>query len=211
MMDLIENGIIARLKLANSTPGLLGYTLKSIDSYGEQLASENLKGVITNLPAVWVTFLGAQKVAGEDDCQWSARFVVIAAHRNARNEKASRLGAGDDVGVYQIANDIRGLLNSEQLGLAIDGLDPQAIRLIKSPVLARQMVNVLAVEFLTGWYEGASFEKPELIAAANAAHEDDPDWVPRRQVGNFTTFNVAWGPPVPTDVNQTITLPQEAP
>jgi len=210
-MDLIENAIIARLKLANGAAGVLGYTLRSINSYGEQLASENLKQVINSLPAVWVTFLGAQRVAGEDDHQWSARFVVIAAHRNARNEKASRLGAAGEVGVYQIANDIRGLFNGHRLGLAIDDLSPNAIRLIKSPVLAQNMVNVLAVEFETGWYEGADFEAPALITAENASHAEDPDWVARRQLGDFTTFNVAWGPPVPSDVEQTITLPQEAP
>ena len=209
MMGEIENAMIKRLKLANGVAGLLGYTLRSIESYGEQLRSDKVKTVANTTPAVWVTFLGAQKIAGEDDHVWQARFAVIAAHKNARNEAASRLGAGDEVGVYQIANDVRGLFNGHSLGLAIGGLDPQAIRLIKSPELAQSMVNVLAVEFLTDWYEEDAFEAPGMIAAENAARADEPGYVPRRQLGDFANFNVKWEPPVPSDTGDSITVPQE--
>ena len=209
MMGEIENAMVKRLKLANGVAGLLGYTLRSIESYGEQLRSDKVKTVANTTPAVWVTFLGAQKIAGEDDHVWQARFAVIAAHKNARNEAASRLGAGDEVGVYQIANDVRGLFNGHSLGLAIGGLDPQAIRLIKSPELAQSMVNVLAVEFLTDWYEGVGFEAPGLITAENAARAGEPGYVPRRQLGDFANFNVKWEPPVPSDTGDSITVPQE--
>lgn len=210
MMGEIENAMIARLRLATKVDGLLGYRIPTIDSYGEELGSETLRLQVATLPSVWFTFMGAE-ATGDDDQAWSGRFVAVAAAGNARNERASRLGAAGAVGVYQIAKDLRGLFKGHQLGLPIEPLTARSIRLIKSPILVKNGVNVLAVEFVTGWYEGAEFEAPALITAENEAHEGDPDWIVRRQLGDFTTFNVKWEPPVPSDVEQTIDLSQEAP
>lgn len=191
MIGLIENAIIARLKAASDT-GLLGYKLRTIESYGGQFADEERLNKLIQYPAAYVVFLG-DKPAGEIGYadQLGATFAVIVAARNVRNEAATRHGDGGEVGTYQMIKDVRGLLKRQDFGLDIGGLTLGPARSLFSGTIETHRVSVFAVEFAT------TYSDAEDIDTAASGLDD------------FRTFHVNWDVPPIGNVAPTGELPDD--
>jgi phage gp37-like protein len=112
MIGTIENSIIGRIS-GVSESGALGYRFRQIKTYGGELRDQQARAGIKDVPAAWLAFDGADTVAGKTTNAYThmlGRFVLLIAVENLRNEQAARHGAHGDVGAYQIAVDMAGLL-----------------------------------------------------------------------------------------------------
>lgn len=149
MISQIETAIITAVKTAAG----MSY-LKSIDSYGGQF-DEDIAEVIRSYPAVWVSYAGGQKPKplGVDKWLVPATFVTFVAARNVRNERATRSGAAGEVGTYQILSDLRTLLMRQDFGLAIDHLQPGAVRTLYNTRIRGQALSVFSQEWSTSFVE----------------------------------------------------------
>lgn len=184
MIGAIEQAMIDRVKAA-SADGVLGYELREVDSYADQLTPDNIKRAAQNFPAVLFVFLGepAPEDAPGGGERRRPRFAAFVCQDNRRNEKARRRGADGKVGSYQMAEDVKALFFNQTLGLDLNGpIRGGAIR----SMFNSGGLSVYAVEFT------AVFDwNPAL---ADAATLDD-----------FSTFHADWD--VPPHGNVTEPLP----
>lgn len=122
MMNLavFEELCITRIKVASAT-GVLGYTIRSVGSYGGQL-DDDIGNIVRSFPAVWFTFGGIPRSNDMGHMTWrdEVRWAAVVATQNARNEAAARRGSGVDIGAYQLVKDVRRLLAGQTLGLDIE-------------------------------------------------------------------------------------------
>lgn len=176
MIGAIENAIIARLQAA-SDGDVLGYTFRTLETYGGQFDEQRLAELV-QFPAAYVVFLGDRHMAeyGAAD-EYKATFAVILASTNYRNEQAARHGAAGDVGTYQLIADARALLKRKSFGLEIGGLEPGPARSLFSGQIKQRRASVYAVEFTTTYSDAADIE-------AEISGLDD-----------FKTFYAAWDVP----------------
>lgn len=110
MIGHIETAIIDKLEDISKS-GALGYKFRQIKSYGGELRDQQSRAKIRDFPAAWLAYDGStlkSKTNAYD--QFTARFVLLVATENLRNEKATRHGQGKDAGVYQIFQDMAGIL-----------------------------------------------------------------------------------------------------
>lgn len=200
MIAQIENAMLTRLTSAN-TLGLLGYAINTVASYdGVFDDATSLTTIVTQIPGVWVTFLGEETTAdrGYTDHEMTPSFRVIVAAGNKRT--------GADVGTYQMAKDVGALLSGQRLGLDIGYL--KQVRVSTFPAVDNAMpgLSVMAVDF-TATY--TTTEAPDLPAAEIAAD------VPRDKglaeamamaagITDFTTSHADWAPP--STLSDTVTL-----
>lgn len=144
----IENAIIERIKQAQSQKAL-GYTLKKIGTYGGELA-ESVERAVMSFPAVLCIYNGDNLDTNRSTEMQDMRvynFVLFCCAKSLRNEAAGRKGAGDKVGSYQIADDMRNLFREHKF----DGLDSWPVRVLSvRPVMndkpSQQLVSVYAVD-----------------------------------------------------------------
>jgi len=178
MIGAIEQAIVDRITAANGSAGALGYGLRKIASYGNEL-DVNINSLVRQFPAAWVTFGGEGRPRQRGGKVWIHEpvFAVVVAAKNRRNEEAARRGAGGKPGSYQIAEDIRGLLVGQTLGLAIDPLAPGRIRSLANRAMQGASASIYAVELHT------AYESEQAAPAEN--------------IGSFTTFHVDYDiPPI---------------
>lgn len=146
----IEIAILTRLFSA-SKAGILGYQLRTIESYAGQLDDEDAFAQFGGqFPAALVSFGGANPAAVlGNGWRMRARFSVLAVSTRLMNDRAARFGCGGDyVGAYQIGRDIKDLLAGQSLGLPlIGGLVPAGTQLLLNTTTARLSLAVLSVEF----------------------------------------------------------------
>lgn len=147
----VENAMVARLTAATRASGQL-----KAESYGGQLDDE-LFGWVRSLPAVWVTFDAVTefKRMGRRTFKVKGSFEVLTAQRNLVQDDR-RLNAeakGRDVGVYELVEQNKLALVNQDLGLAIQGFTPGAIRSVMKGVVNREAITVLAQSFSTEWME----------------------------------------------------------
>lgn len=124
MIGVIEQHVIARIKALNEA-GALGYRLRQVKTYGGELYDQASRAAIKDVPAVWLAYNGGpfdQHTNAFD--RHNARFVLLVATQNLRNEQAARHGAQGDVGVYQILFDMAGILAGWRPGPADSGIGP---------------------------------------------------------------------------------------
>ncbi|MFZ2469477.1 MAG: phage protein Gp37 [Parvibaculum sedimenti] len=192
MIGAIENAIIARLKAASDS-NVLGYTLRTIESYGGQFADEERLNKLIRYPAAYVVFLGDRPLGetGYSD-QLGATFAVIVAAQNVRNEASTRHGDGGEVGTYQLIKDVRGLLKRQDFGLDIGGFALGPARSLFSGTVETRRVSVFAVEFST------TYSDVEDIDAVASGLDD------------FKTFHVNWDVPPIGNVAADNQLPDDA-
>lgn len=196
----IETSILRRLELAASAENkILGYSWGTCETYPENwqdYLENNL--ALLRAPAVWVTFGGMTKIsASTRGVDVRATYGVIVAAKNYRNQRNARFGGAspDEIGSYQLVNDVIGLLNGNNLGLDISDLEVQAVNFTnQNSAMAKTGMSFLAVTLTTEFTLGfeSDFEADDL--------------------GDFATFNVDWALP-PSDgtkTNQIITLETEA-
>jgi len=147
MLAEIEDALVARIKT-------LQY-VRAVESYGGQLDDETFE-VLRVVPAIWVTFGGSSKPeqSGPKKFLTPATFVVMCAARSVRNERSTRHGGpGNEVGVYQMLEDVRQLLLMQDLGLAIDHFRPGAVRTLYNTRLRGSALAVFAQEWHTKYVE----------------------------------------------------------
>lgn len=156
---LIEDAMLARIKAQS-----FGYALKTVASYAGELSgdADAIARVLPSFPAAWVTLKSEGKPISYDTQRkrWlvPATFTVFAAARNARGERAGRMGTAFEVGAYQIIGDCRQLFLGSDLGLSIDFLNPGGIRTLFNSTVKNNYLAVYAVNFTTKYYLAATSE-----------------------------------------------------
>jgi len=130
VIGAVEDAIIARLDKtvglhpANAWP----YRVPTIASYGGQIAVDDAGNPTVmatfNMPALFVAFgdFRMEKALGERTGNYNLDYVVYCAAYNTRNERAQRQGAPHEVGTYQLAEDVAGILANQRLGQPIKPL-----------------------------------------------------------------------------------------
>lgn len=195
MIALIEAAIVQRLRQG------LGKLVTGVHSYGGELDDEGLYQVVQQLPAAWVTFAGIDKTEAVKTSRTKhkaeAKFVVMVAARSLRSEEASRAGGIGhwEIGSYQLIYAVRRLLANQDFGLAIDNLQPRAVRTLFNGRMERsEVMSVYACEFATHWIEEAldNGRWPEIPPPppANPNAPPHPDQI-------FVTYQAATSPPDP--------------
>ncbi|MBI1408123.1 MAG: DUF1834 family protein [Caulobacter sp.] len=199
IIGAVENGIINRLEAA-SKADVLGYRLRAVETLPITFEAELAKYLAPQqLPAGWVTFGGFKVTAenGDGSVTVLARYSVVVAAGNLRNEKSQRHGAGSQVGSYQLVQDVAGLLMEQTFGLPISGLQlGECTSLFTASAQDDRKASLFMLGFTT------SFE----LAPAT------PDLIATPGLGDFATFDVGWDLPPFTgaaDVADLINLPQE--
>lgn len=154
MIAATENAIIEHLRDAGAD-GRLGYVYRTLETYPDDFdAYLKDKGQLRT-PAAWAVFLsiGSGVDHGDDDAGWNgeARFALVVAAQNLRNETATRHGGPDadaEPGSYQLAIDAVRLLSRSDLG--IDLVEPITItgmRLVaRGDEIRRQKLSLMAIE-----------------------------------------------------------------
>lgn len=202
MIGAIEQALVDRVEAANGVGGL-GYRLRTVASYGNEL-DDDVDRVIKAFPAVWVTYLGEHAPLDIGGGAWraAARFAVLVAASNRRNERATRHGASGEPGAYQIVEDLRTLLCGEDLGLD-----------------AAEVVQPAGVEPRANGKFGAAHMAVYALLL-EIIYVIEPASAPAHALGSFETFHADWDlpprgnvtPPLPAadpDASDTVTLPQD--
>ena len=187
MIGAIEQAIVDRIEAASGA-GTLGYTIRTVASYGNEL-DDNLKSVVRQFPAVWVVFMGERKPRQAAGGEWvhEPLFAVMVAARNRRNEEAARRGAAGKPGSYQMFEDVRALLTGQDLGLDIAPFAPGAVRSLVNGAVQGAAASIYAHEFHTRYVSN------EPAAASG--------------LDDFAAFHVDWD--IPPLGNVTGPLPAE--
>lgn len=194
MIGAIENGLIGVLRDAGEA-GTLGYRYRTLDSYPSNWdAYLKEKGQIRT-PAAWAVFIGFSDGVdrGEDTgAEFEARFAVVVAAQNLRNETASRHGGPNPVaepGSYQLAEDAVRLLSRSDLGLQL----VRPIEVLRVEPMQRD------AETRTARFSMIALECKCAIALGPFEGAGNP--------ADFTAFHADWDVPAFGDV----TLNAEAP
>lgn len=154
MIAAVENAILARLK-ALSDADVLGYQWKTLESSPDDWATlftEKVSSIRT--PAAWTAFAGWDATAIEDSGQIridNARFVIVLASRNLRNETEARHGSAvGEPGSYQLMLDAVSALRFNDLGLSINPLRIGAAREVaRTEAMRRNGLSVFALDIST--------------------------------------------------------------
>jgi phage gp37-like protein len=152
MIAATENAIVQTL-LDAAEAGVLGYEYLTHDTFPDQFEEYLDKNRNLRTPACWATFLGL--VEGEDDgddrgFQARARFAVVVAAANLRNEENSRHGDGAVPGSYQLMVDAIRVLSRSMLTPELDLMEPVRIRsarpVARTEQMKRQQLSMQAIE-----------------------------------------------------------------
>lgn len=152
MISQIEDAVLNRIRLAQDT-GVLGYAFADLDSYSAQIDESVIEELANRTPAAWVVWGGDVVVRTHSGKrQMRGTFVVMCAARSLRNNTVARHGTGIDVGAYQLAQDIVGLVDGRKLDLDLT----QAFTLVDrrtvfSKAVKRQHLAVYAITFDCGY------------------------------------------------------------
>lgn len=149
MIGAIEQAIIDRLKAANP---VLGYDFREVESLPVDI-DESLAERVQQFPSAWTVFGGWKPVRafGDGTAKVRGTFHVIVAAQNVRNERSTRFGgSSSEVGSYQMAWDVAGLLIDQSLGLAISPLELGGCNsLFTGLTKSKRAVSLFAVELFT--------------------------------------------------------------
>lgn len=151
MIAATENAIIDALRVAGQPGGPLGYSYSTLETYPDEFEAYLAEKGTLRTPAAWAVFLGMTDGADDgDDTGWNgkARFALVVAAHNLRNEEDTRHGDGAVPGSYQLAIDAIRLLSRNDLDL--DLVEPVTIkgaRLVAiTPQMKRQRLSLIAIE-----------------------------------------------------------------
>lgn len=144
----IENGIVKRITDAHAA-NQLGYALKKIATYGGELA-EGIERAVKDFPAVLCVYNGDTLDMNRSTQMQDMRvfnFVLFCCAKNLRNEAANRKGAGDKVGSYQIADDMRHLFREHTFAeFDSEPVRVMGVRAVLNDKAAQQLASVYAVD-----------------------------------------------------------------
>lgn len=185
MIAELEDGMLRRLRDAfgigeGNGGGALGasalpYKVLEVSSYGGQIdigddgrpqAQQGFR-----MPAVFVAFTGQkqEKREGERAAVQKLSWVVYCATYNARNERATRQGDPNEVGSYQLAEDVAQLLTNQHFG--IKGARPLVLEQIEVVFTAARndgakAISVMAVHLHATYVMAASLSDCSLLSGA---------------------------------------------
>ncbi len=127
MLGELEDAILARIRLFNEQPGA-PYRLRTIESYGGQLDEDTQETYQS--PAIFVVLAGMQTLArvSERTSRDKLDVDIYCVAYNNRNERSRRQGDKTEVGSYQLAEDVRALLENQKLGQPIKPLRFSSLR-----------------------------------------------------------------------------------
>lgn len=144
--------------------------IREIKTYGGEFDTNDLTSVIKTFPAIWITFEGSgtPKKISHNKTEYPIKFVVLVGARSVRNEEARRMGAGADIGSYQMLSNVQNLLIENDLSIVgVKGLAPLELgrtRTIFNTSTRGQSMSVLAQEFTTQYTITASDRDREEAA-----------------------------------------------
>lgn len=153
-INTIQVRMLERLRLG------LGNMVAFVGSYGGELDDEIFES-IRQLPAVWVTYGGADQIkcanTARSRYQDVHKMIVMCAVRSLRSEAATRIGGAHllEVGVNQLVDCVKYLLTNQTLKdpvtgseLIFNGLNPKRTRtLFNNRLISNGALSVFAVEF----------------------------------------------------------------
>lgn len=147
MIGAVESAIGAALKAAEAAVPL-GYAWRTVDSYPEDFDAYLKEKGQLRTPGAWAVFLGLSD--GRDDgSAWTgeARFALVVAAQNLRNETATRHGAAGEPGSYQLAADAIRVLDGQDFDFLAEPIRVQGARLVaRSPEMRRQGLSLMALD-----------------------------------------------------------------
>lgn len=174
MIAATELAMIEVLRAAGEAGGPLVYTYATLDTYPDEFDTYLKRKGTLRTPAAWAVFLGFTEGTDDgDDAGWSgkARFALIVAAQNLRNEEDTRHGDGAKPGSYQLAIDAIRLLSRNDLGL--DLVEPLTVRSARLVANSRQMqeqgLSLIAIELECRLPLGAFIDE---AGEFNALHVD---------------------------------------
>lgn len=179
MIAQIELAMLAALKAAG-VDGVLGYKWQTLETYPEEWDTYLKDKRDWRAPAAWVVFAGADDsfVTSTGTVRLEgARFGLVVAAENKRNETATRHGgpgtaAAAEPGSYQLILDAIAILGGSNLGLDINALLPGAIRSVRPfEALKERNVSMFATMFVTA-FEFTSLPSGEVLDDFVTLHLD---------------------------------------
>ncbi|PIW30921.1 MAG: hypothetical protein COW30_00985 [Rhodospirillales bacterium CG15_BIG_FIL_POST_REV_8_21_14_020_66_15] len=160
MIGAMEQALVDRVKTAGDG-GALGYAIRTVASYGNELDDPLAELVKGQFPAVWFVFRGRTRprpaAGGAFEAQTT--FAGLVATQNRRNERARRRGATGDVGSYQILEDVEALIAGQTLGLDFltRPIEPGTIdNVLNGKPAGKLNVSIYAIEFILSHYVGVT-------------------------------------------------------
>ncbi len=183
----VEDAIIARLELAMGIHGnrTLPYRVPTIQSYGGQIAVDDAGNPTVmssfTLPALFVAFgdFRLKDPLGERSADYDLDYVVYCAAYNTRNERAQRHGDPNEVGTYQLAEDVAQLLANQKLGQPIKAF---RIKRIESMFSARRndakAISIFAVHLTSRVQWKADLPDCDVITGADLLQIADGFYLP---------------------------------
>lgn len=179
MIAQTELAILDALRAAGES-GVLGYKWQTLETYPEEWDLYLKDKRDWRSPAAWVVFAGADSsfVTSMGTVRLEgARFGLVVAAENKRNETATRHGGPGDAaaaepGSYQLILDAIAILAGSTLGIDIDALEPGAIRSVRPfAALKERNVSMFATMFVTA-FEFTMLPSGEALDAFETLHLD---------------------------------------
>jgi phage gp37-like protein len=152
MIAAVEKALVDEV-LAFADTGVLGYQYSAHDTFPDEFEEYLRTQKNLRTPAIWATFLGL--VDGFDDgdglgLQARARFAVVVAAENKRNEQDSRHGDGAKPGSYQLTVDAIRILSRSMLDPELGLVEPVRVRsarpIARTDQMKRQGLSMMAIE-----------------------------------------------------------------
>ncbi len=144
---------LVQVMLDAAEEGVLGYQYQTHDTFPDQFEEYLRTHPNLRTPGIWSTFLGI--VEGVDDGDANgfnarARFALVVAGANLRNEQDSRHGDGAVPGSYQLMIDAIRVLSRSMLYPGLDLMEPVRIRsarpVARTEQMKRQNLSMMAIE-----------------------------------------------------------------
>ncbi len=144
-IDQIEDAILAKLRATS-----LGGYCQKIDTYGGPIVAESVKDFMAGVKSNACFVHYRDGVWRDDETTKAMVFIIIVMAKNLRGGAAARKGGGpQEIGAYQMLEDVKSALKQQQLGLDIIPLKPRR----ESIVGAESHIAIYAIEFETYFHE----------------------------------------------------------
>lgn len=144
---------IVQVLLDAAEEGVLGYQYHTHGTFPDQFEEYLRTNSNLRTPGIWCAFLGI--VEGVDDGDANgfnarARFALVVAAENLRNEQDARHGDGAVPGSYQLMVDAIRILSRSMLAPELDLMEPVRIRsarpIARTEQMKRQKLSMMAIE-----------------------------------------------------------------